>query len=181
MAVAIMPAVTFASKDDSRLKVVETIVIYAAPAKVWSAIKDFSKAYTWIPAVEATSANGGNKPGATRTLTLKGGPTVSEELKKFDDEKMTYVYKITDVSSVGEINDHGTMHAVPAFPVSNYKSWVRVEAVDGGSKVIWGSRFSNAYQGSHKPPAGLDNKAAKAAVTGLYTSSLRNLKAMLEK
>jgi mxaD protein len=180
MAVAIMPALAFAH-GAPRLKVTETITINASPEKVWAAVKDFDKAHTWIPAVESTDAKGGNEKGATRTLNLKGGPTVSEELKKFDDEKMSYMYQITDISSVGEVDDHGAMHEVPAFPVSKYKSWVTVSATDGGSKVTWVGKFFRAYHGSHEPPKELDDKTAKGAVTGLYASSLENLKAMLEK
>lgn len=178
--VALLPALAFAH-GAPRLKVSESIMINAEPAAVWAAVKDFDNAHSWIPAVEATEAKGGNEQGATRTLTLQGGATVSETLKKFDDAGMSYMYQITDISKAGEVDDHGEMHEVPAFPVSKYKAWVKVEAAEGGAKVTWLAKFFRAYHGSHEPPAELNDDTAKAAVSGLFTSSLENLKAMLEK
>jgi len=164
-----------------RLQVEESIVINADAATVWNAVKNFDSAHQWLPAVEATDAKGGNEKGATRTLTLVGGATVSEKLKKFDEDKMSYMYEIKEISKAGEVDDHGEMHEVPAFPVSKYKSWVSVKAVDGGAEVKWVGKFFRAYHGSHEPPKELDDKTAKAAVTDLYQSSLANLKAQLEK
>ncbi|HEC73281.1 MAG TPA: SRPBCC family protein [Methylophaga aminisulfidivorans] len=177
---ALMPALV-AAHGAPRLKVEEKIIIKADPDTVWNAVKDFDNAHSWIPAIEKTVAKGGNEKGATRTLTLRGGATVSEKLKKFDDKKMSYMYEITDISSTGEIDDHGEMHEVPAFPVSKYKSWVSVKAVDGGAQVIWLGKFFRAYHGNGHPPKALDDNTAIDAVTGLYKSSLENLRTMLEK
>jgi mxaD protein len=179
LSLALLPALAY-SHGAPRLKVEESIVINAEPAAVWAAVKGFDSAHTWIPAVEATEATGNDK-GATRTLTLNGGGTVSEKLKKFDEETMSYMYQITEISKAGEVDDHGEMHEVPAFPVGKYKAWVSVEAADGGAKVTWLAKFFRAYHGSHEPPAELGDKAATEAVTGLFTSSLQNLKTMLEK
>ena len=179
LSLALLPALVLAH-GAPRITVEESVVINADPATVWNAVKNFDSAHTWIPAIEATEATG-NDAGATRTLTLKGGATVSEKLKKFDDETMTYMYEITDISKAGEVDDHGEMHEVPAFPVSKYKSWVTVAAVDGGTKVTWEGKFFRAYHGNHHPPKELDDNAAKDAVTGLYTSTLESLKASLEK
>lgn len=178
LGLTLLPALVLAH-GAPRITVEESVVINADPAAVWNAVKSFDSAHTWIPVVEATEATGNDK-GATRTLTLKGGATIAEKLKKFDDEKMTYMYEITDISKAGEVDDHGEMHEVPAFPVSKYKSWVTVAAVDGGAKVSWKGKFFRAYHGNHHPPKELDDNAAKDAVTGLYTSTLESLKASLE-
>ena len=180
VSLAFLPALVFAH-GAPRLQVEESIVINADPATVWKAINDFGKAEAWIPVVESTESEGGNAPGATRTLTLKGGATISEKLKKYDDEKMSFMYQLTDISSAGEVDDHGEMHEVPAFPVSKYKSWVSVEATDGGSKVTWLGKFFRAYHGNGHPPKELDDDTAKKAVTGLYQSTLADLKTKLEK
>jgi len=180
LSLALLPALAFAH-GAPRITVEESIVINADPATVWNAVKDFNNAHSWIPVVKSTEAKGGNEKGATRTLTLQNGATISEELDKFDEERMTYKYEITDISKAGEVDDHGEMHEVPAFPVSKYKSWVSVKAVDGGSKVSWKGKFFRAYHGNHHPPKELDDDAAKNAVTGLYTSTLESLKASLEK
>lgn len=177
---AFLPALVLAH-GAPRITVEESIFINADPATVWNAVKNFDDAHSWIPVVTATEAEGGNEKGATRTLTLANGATISEELNKFDEEKMTYKYEITNISQAGEVDDHGEMHEVPAFPVSKYKSWVSVSAAEGGSKVSWKGKFFRAYHGKHNPPKELDDDAAKNAVTGLYTSTLENLKTRLEK
>ncbi len=180
LGLAFLPALVLAH-GAPRITLEESIVINADPETVWNAVKNFDDAHSWIPVVSATEAEGGNEKGATRTLTLENGATISEELDKFDEERMTYKYEITEISKAGEVDDHGEMHEVPAFPVSNYKSWVSVKAVDGGSKVSWKGKFFRAYHGSHHPPKELDDDAAKNAVSGLYTSTLESLKASLEK
>ena len=180
LSLALLPAVAF-SHGAPRITIEEKIVINADPALVWNTVKNFDSAHSWIPAIEATNARGGNEKGATRTLTLKGGATVSEKLKKFDEDKMSYMYEITDISKAGDVDDHGEMHEVPAFPVSKYKSWVSVTAVDGGTRVTWTGKFFRAYHGNHHPPEELGDDAAKNAVTSLYTTGLENLKVSLEK
>lgn len=176
----LLPALVMAH-GAPRLEVEESIVINADVATVWDAVKNFDNAHGWIPAIASTEATGGNEKGATRTLTLQNGATIAETLKKYDEAGMSYMYQITDISKAGEIDDHGEMHDVPAFPVGKYKAWVSVEAADGGAKVTWLAKFFRAYHGKHEPPAELGDKAATEAVTGLFQSTLADLKANLEK
>ncbi len=44
--------------------------------------------------VTESESEGGNQPGATRTLILGPDVKVYEELKKHSDEKMSYTYRI---------------------------------------------------------------------------------------
>jgi mxaD protein len=164
-----------------RLQVEESITINAAPEKVWAVVSDFGGLAAWHPAVESVEATG-NEKGATRTLTLTGDATVGNELKKVDAEKMTIMYAITDISKAGEIDDQGHPHEVPAVPVSKYKGWISVTAVDGGSEVKWWGKFFRAYHGKQEvPPAELGDDAAKNAISGFYKAGLESLKASLEK
>ncbi|OUR72373.1 polyketide cyclase [Methylophaga sp. 41_12_T18] len=176
----LLPALAY-SHGAPRLKVTEEIVINAEPAKVWAAIKDFDQLHTWLPPIKSSTAQGGNEAGATRVLTTESGATIDETLKKFDDEKMSLMYAITAMSTVGEVDDHGEMHEVPAVPVSKYKAWLSVAAVDGGSKVTWKAKFFRAYHGKGHPPAELDDNAGKSAISGIFKSGLENVKAQLEK
>lgn len=178
--IAVLPAIVWAH-GAPRLQVTESITINAAPEKVWAVVKDFGSLASWHPAVESSEATGSDK-GATRKLTLGGGGTIDEVLKKVDDGKMTIMYAITGMSNAGEIDDHGKPHEVPVVPVSKYKSWISVTAKDGGSEVKWWGKFFRAYHGkSDHPPAELGDKAAKGAISGIYTSGLESLKAQLEK
>jgi hypothetical protein len=122
---------------------------------------------SWLPPVEKTEGKGGNEVKATRTLTLKGGATVDEEMYKYSAEKMSYSYRITKVD-------------VKTLPVNEYSSTVEVEEAGGKSKVTWKGAFYRGYM-NNDPPADLSDEAAKKAVSGLYRASLDNLKAKVEK
>ncbi|MCX4190386.1 SRPBCC family protein [Methylophaga sp. OBS3] len=174
----LLPALAFAH-GASRIEVNESITINAEPAKVWAVVKDFDSLHKWHPAIEATEATG-NDVGATRVLTLKDGSTITETLKKFDNENMSYMYQIEEMSKVGEIEYEGHTFEVPAVPVSKYKSWVTVEADGAGTKVTWVGKFFRAYTGNHHEPKELNDETAKAAITGIYKAGLESVKASVE-
>ena len=149
----------------TRQKVTLTTEVAAEPAEVWDAIGDFQD-MGWHPAVFATAGDGGNEVEATRVLTLgqEGGPTISEELYKYDAEKMTYSYRITDV-------------LVEVLPVTNYSAHLTVKPRDGGGSLIeWRGAFYRGYPNNDPPPE-LSDEAAVAAVTGVYQAGLDALSA----
>ncbi|GJD32741.1 hypothetical protein PMNALOAF_4018 [Methylobacterium adhaesivum] len=151
----------------TRKKVEETVEINAAPDKVWAVIGNFQD-MSWLPPVEKTEGKGGNEVKATRTLTLKGGATVDEELYKYSAEKMSYSYRITKVD-------------VKTLPVNDYSSTLKVEDAGGGkSKVVWDGAFYRGYMNNDPPPE-LNDEASQKAVRGLYRTGLDALKAKIEK
>ena len=87
---------TASAHGPTRQKVTKKIEINASPAKVWAALKNFDN-MNWLPVVEKTTGKGGNAIDATRQLILKGGATVDEILYRYNDEEMTYSYRITKV------------------------------------------------------------------------------------
>ncbi len=167
-AVAALATVTFAAQahGPSRQKVSESIEINAPADKVWQAIGNFQDG-SWIPVGEKTEGKGGNEPKATRTLTLKGGATVEEELAKYDAEKKSFMYRITKVD-------------VKTLPVNDYSSTVEVEGSGDKSKVTWKGAFYRGYMNNDPPPE-LNDEASKNAVSGLYKASLENLKKKVEQ
>ena len=150
----------------TRKKVEETVEINAALDKVWAVISNFQD-MSWLPPVEKTEGKGGNEIKATRTLTLKGGATVDEELYKYSAEKMSYSYRITKVD-------------VKTLPVNDYSSTLKVEDAGGKTKVSWDGAFYRGYM-NNDPPAELNDEAAQKAVRGLYRTGLDALKAKVEK
>lgn len=152
----------------TRQKVTESIDIDASPADVWVLIGDFAGADAWMPMVSTSSSDDGNTPGATRTLVLDGGAEVVELLKKHDDEKMSFSYRIPDKT-----------HDIAILPVTNYSSTLSVTASDGGSTVTWKGAFYRGYP-NNDPPEELNDEAAVAAVSGVYQASLAHLKEVLE-
>ncbi|MEE9354681.1 MAG: SRPBCC family protein [Methylococcaceae bacterium] len=161
-----------------RQKVKEKIKIDAAPDKIWSIIKDFGD-ISWLPAVSKTTHDGGNKKGATRVLTLKDGGTISEELKKYKEDKMEYAYKITDMSTVKTIKHSGADVDIKVLPVSNYAATITVKKKGSGSEVTWKAGFYRGYM-NNKPPAELNEDAANSAVTAVFKEGLENLKKLAE-
>ncbi|QFY42796.1 SRPBCC family protein [Candidatus Methylospira mobilis] len=150
-----------------RHKVVESIEINATPDAVWAIVGNFAKPEVWLPPVASTTETGGNEVGATRELTLKKGGVVKEELKKYEVDKKTLGYKITEVDPA-------------VLPVATYTSTIMVEAAGAGSKVEWNGAFYRSFMNNNPPPEQSD-EAAIHAVTQMYKEGLANLKQVAEK
>jgi hypothetical protein len=141
--------------------------ISADPQKVWELVKNFHD-MSWHPAVAKTEGDGGNAPGAIRTLTLVNGGEIHEKLEKYDDTKHSFFYRIKSVD-------------VKVLPVTNYSSWFSIKPGEhGGSLVTWKGAFYRGYPNNDPPPE-LNDQAAKDAVKGVYESGLANLKQLLEQ
>ncbi|MCX7097314.1 MAG: SRPBCC family protein [Methylococcales bacterium] len=162
-----------------RQKAEEQITINAPAQKVWDIIKNYGD-MSWLPAVFNTTSEGGNTKGATRVLTLKDGGTITEELKKYDDAKMSYAYKITDMSTAKTINHAGVDEKVPVLPVDNYSASIEVEAKGDTSVVNWTAGYYRAYT-NNNPPAEMNEETANAAVTSILKTGLISLKTLAEK
>lgn len=153
----------------TRQKVTEKIAIDASAETVWNVIKDFGNAHTWLPMVESTESEGGNEPGATRTLILGPNAEVHEVLKKYNADKMMYQYRIPVDT-----------HDVNVLPVNNYSSTITVKATgDNSAEVTWKGAFYRGYPNNDPPPE-LNDEAAVAAVTGVYQAGLAELKKIAE-
>ncbi|MGD7037045.1 SRPBCC family protein [Methylotuvimicrobium buryatense] len=162
-----------------RQKVKQDITINAPADKVWALIKNFDD-MSWLPAVASTTGEGGNKKGATRVLTLKDGGSITEELKKHDDKKMSYAYKIKEMSVEKTISHSGQDEDVPVLPVSNYAASIDLKAKGDKTQVIWQAGYYRAYM-NNNPPAEMNEEAANTAVNAIFKEGLENLKALAEK
>ena len=151
----------------TRQKVTETITINSAPEAVWAKVNDFGGLHTGHPAIEATAATDGNKVGSRRTLTLKGGGKVVEELETYDEALKSFSYRMKEAGPV---------------PVTNYSSTFAVKpgSAAGTTLVEWRGAFYRGFP-NNDPPPDKNDEAAIAAVTGIYKTGLGNLKAVVEK
>ncbi len=159
LAAGVTPGLVLAH-GPTRQKITLTAEVAADPVEVWAAVGNFQD-MSWHPAVHDTQGENGNAIDATRVLTLGAadGPTISEILYKFSDEKMSYSYRITDVK-------------VEVLPVTNYSSHLTVMPRDGGGSLIeWRGAFYRGYP-NNDPPEELNDAAAIAAVTGVYQAGL---------
>lgn len=162
-----------------RQKAEEEITINAPAEKVWSIIKNYDD-MSWLPGIKSTTADKGNGKGSIRVLTLKDGGTITEELKKYDEKKMSYAYKITDMSTAKTITHAGAEEKVPVLPVDNYAASIEVEDKGGSALVSWKAGYYRAYM-NNNPPEEMNEDAANNAVTAILKSGLANLKTLSEK
>lgn len=154
-----------AAHGPSPQKVEKTVVIKAAPAKVWAVVKDFGNIHAWHPAIASTKLE--KKGDETfRTLTLKDGGTINEKLRTADDADMKIRYEIVD----------------GVAPVADYNAFMQVTAGPGAgeSTVTWVGRFYRTYKLNPPIPAGQDDETAVKFVTGVFDSGLANLKKVIE-
>jgi uncharacterized protein YndB with AHSA1/START domain len=131
------------------LGVSQTFDIPAPPAKVWATIGDFCGIGAWHPAIEkcALSKKG---DAELRSLSLKGGGTILEELVSRHDANMDYTYKILE----------------GPLPVEDYSATMQVTPSAIGSKVTWTATFK---------AKGADDAKAQAIIVGIFRAGLQGL------
>lgn len=156
-----------------RGKMTATIDIEAPAEEVWNVIKNFDD-MSWHPGIVKTEAEGGNKKGATRVLTLAGGGEITEYLKKYDEKKMSYTYKITDMSVVKTIQHAGQDEDVPVLAVDNYQGKLTVKKKGDSSVVTWVATYYRGYM-NNNPPEELNEETADEQVTAILKEGLTNL------
>lgn len=156
-----------------RGKLTATITIDASADKVWDVISNYDD-MSWHPGISGVNADKGNSKGSVRVLTLKGGGTITEELKKHDANKMSYKYKITDMSKVKTIQHAGQDEDIPVLPVENYQATLTVKDKGAKSVVTWVATYYRGYV-NNNPPEELNEEAADKAVTAVLTDGLTSL------
>ena len=149
------------------LKVTKSVNVAAPVDKTWDAIKNFDSLNKWHPGFSADVIQKGenNKVGAVRKLTVKDGPSFTEELLAFDDAKHTYKYRIIE----------------SPLPLRDYVSHITVTpGPNGGSHVTWVGTFKRKST-SDTPPEGENDEAALKLINSVYQGGLDNLKETLSK
>lgn len=138
----------------------KSVEINAAPSAVWNIVKDFDGLNKWHPAFSKDVITKGNngQVGSVRSLTLKDGPTFTEELTAYNDAKMMYSYKIVE----------------SPLPVDQYKSTMTVAPKGNGSVVTWVGNFIT------KAGSGKTDADAQGLIDGAYQAGLDNVKKMAE-
>ena len=160
--------VSCAARADDRalLVVAEMIEINAKPADVWNFLKRFNGLKDWHPAFAKSDIIKGRdgQIGAVRALTVKDGPTFTEELLAFNDKGMAFTYDIIE----------------SPLPLDRYMSTMTVKPNgSGGSTVTWIGTFVRKNPRDNLPEAESD-AGALAFITGAYAGGLQNLKKIME-
>jgi len=143
-----------------RCIVTKTVEIKAPPAKVWAAARDFDSLDQWHSgfAKDELTKGQNNTVGAVRALTIKDGPTFTEELLAFHEVRHTYQYRI--IESPLPLNGY-----VATFSVAPGK--------DGGTHVTWSATFT-LKNPADSPPEWLKR------IADVFTGGLANLKKQTE-
>lgn len=165
--------ITVSAHGPVRGKMTATVSIDASADKVWDVISNYED-MSWLPPVASVKADNGNNKGSIRVITLKGGGTITEELKNYKADKMTYKYKITDMSSTKTIQHAGQDEDIPVLPVENYAAKLTVEDKGGKAVVTWVATYYRGYV-NNNPPAELNEEAADEAVEGILKAGLTSI------
>ncbi len=107
---------------------------------VWKKIGDFCGIGNWHPALAKCELS---KDGKERTLTLKDGGTIVEDLVKWSDKAHSYTYTIK----------------TSPLPVANYVSTLKVVKKGKGSLIVWTGHFK---------AKGASDAEAKKTIEGIY-------------
>jgi len=156
-----------------RGKMTATVDIEAPADQVWDVIKNFDD-MSWHPTIKSVEATGGNSKGATRVLTLTDGNTITEQLKSYNADKMSYKYKIIDMSVVKTIQHSGQSEDIPVLPVDNYQGIIKVKKKGNSAVVTWIATYYRGYM-NNNPPEELNEEAADKAVTEVLKTGLTSL------
>jgi mxaD protein len=165
-ALLLSPAIGFAAQP--MLTVVEIVEIKAQPAAVWATLSKFDGLVKWCPPFAKSDIVSGKDGmiGAKRSLTVKDGPTFTENLLAIDPAAMTFSYDIDEPA---------------ALPLMNYFSSMGIKPnASGGTTVAWQGSFKRR-NGTDNPPEGESDAGVTGFITGLYKACLGNLKTISEK
>lgn len=165
-ALLLAPIASFAAQP--LLTVVEIVEIKAKPAAVWATVSKFDGFINWCPPFAKSDIISGKDGmiGVKRSLTVKDGPTFTENLLAFDPNAMTFSYDFDEPA---------------ALPIMNYFSSMGIKPnASGGTTVAWQGSFKRRNT-ADSPPDGESDAGVTGFITGLYKACLGNLKTISEK
>lgn len=150
----------------TRQKVDESVVINAAPEKVWAVIQNFHD-MSWDPDVTSTDGDGDNTVNSIRTMHMKSGGELVQTLESYKPEKHAY-------SIFMPHNDPKVL------PVADFSSQISVTAADGGKSTV--EYRAAGYRGDPNgdPPEALNDASAISAMKTYVLNALDGLKKKVE-
>ncbi|MEO7064965.1 MAG: SRPBCC family protein [Dokdonella sp.] len=155
-----MPGLGFAAAPE--LRVSKSVIVHAAPGRVWARIANFGALGSWHPGVarDDVVAGAGNAIGSERRITLASGATMTEKLVAFDARH--HRFRVTMLGST--------------LPLSGYTSVISIKgAGKNRSKVTWSGKFKRKDTGPN-PAVDANDAAATTAASAFYQAGLDNLK-----
>ena len=136
----------------------QTVRIKASPDAVWKLLSEPCAIKNWHPDVTDCQST----TPLTRTLTLKNGGKLNEEIDEMLPAEMSISYRIG-----GEVD-------IKALPISSLTGRIRVKADGTDTQLNWVARYYRADT-SNEPPKGLDDETAVKAVDAYVKAALAGL------
>ena len=162
-ALGLVSSVAMADDGWSTLNTYESIAVNASPEQAFAVVSKWDALESWCPAfVKTEIVSGGNDVGSVRAITLKDGPTFTEELLALDKSGLSYKYKIID----------------SPLPIVEYVSTVRVVSAGGQTSIVWLATYKR--RAKDNPTAEQNDAAMMNLVGGLYKACLGNAKKVAE-
>ncbi|PKO54233.1 MAG: SRPBCC family protein [Betaproteobacteria bacterium HGW-Betaproteobacteria-2] len=142
----------------------QAVLFNVPPATVWKALSEPCAILNWHPQVAECKAEGQLK----RTLTLKNGGKITEEVDELLPGEMSISYRL------------GSDSEVKALSVSSLTGRIKVKAEGDNANVVWIARYYRADT-TNEPPAGMDDAAAQLSVNSYVREGLIGLEGYLVK
>ncbi|WP_401733553.1 SRPBCC family protein [Stenotrophomonas muris] len=101
--------------------------------QVWDLIGGFDSLPDWLPYIPQSTLSDG---GRVRHLANPDGDAIVERLEAFDQADRSYTYSILQAP----------------FPVTGYRSTLRVVEQGGGSRIDWSGEFTPMASATKKRP-----------------------------
>ncbi len=141
----------------------QSALIGAAPDAVWKLLSEPCAIKDWHPDVVGCESITPLK----RTLVLKNGSKINEEIDEILPSEMSISYRLGDID-------------IKALPVSSLTGRLKVTADGTSSKVMWVARYYRADT-TNEPPKGLDDESALNAVNAYVKAALAGLEKPVPK
>ena len=136
----------------------QTTIVKSTPEIVWKQLSEPCAIKNWHPDIADCQSADPKK----RTLTLRNGSKIDEEVDEIVPAEMSISYRIA-----GEID-------TKALPISSLTGRIKVKAQGADSSVSWLARYYRADT-TNEPPKGLDDESATQAVNGYVQAGLSGL------
>lgn len=163
LALGLVSTAAMAETAWNTLNTFESIRVAAPADKAFAVVARWDALQSWCPAFAKTEiVSGGNAVGSVRAITLKDGPTFTEELLALDAAGRSYKYKIIE----------------SPLPIVEYVSTVRVYDMGDYSEIVWLASYKR--RAKDNPTAESDDPAMMNLVKGLYKACLGNAKKVAE-
>lgn len=162
LALASLAATSFTAHAEDMLNSYVSMNVNAPASMLWDVVKDFDGLENWCPPFSGDELESGtnNTVGAVRILTIKDGPTFTEELLAWDRMTRSYTYRVIDPAPL---------------PVKKYKSTMTILQLSPGlANVTWSSSYQNNSNGDMTDDQVID------FINGVYTTCLSTAKGKVE-